>query len=54
MKRTLSLTRETLCELTAGQLTSVVGGQQAVPTTPVKDCYNDLIDTLQATRCFCP
>jgi len=53
MKRTLSLSRETLTELSASQLTSVVGGH-AIPTSPVRECYEDLIDTLQATRCFCP
>lgn len=52
MKRTLSLKRETLTELSHEQLTSVVGG--APPTTPVKECLDDPFYTLQATRCFCP
>lgn len=52
MKRTLTLKSESLTELTTEQLTYVVGG--ALPTTPVGDCYEDLIYTLQATRCFCP
>jgi len=51
MKRSLSLKRETLADLTPEQLTAVVGG--ALPTTPA-DCLEDLFDTLQATRCFCP
>lgn len=53
MKRTLSLHREPLADLTPEQLTAVVGGH-AIPTSPVKECYQDLVDTLQATRCFCP
>jgi hypothetical protein len=49
MTRHLSLHRESLIDLTPDQLTTVVGAQ-AAPTTPLKDC----LDTLQATRCFCP
>jgi len=53
VKRSLTLHRESLTELTTDQLTAVVGGH-AIPTSPVKECYQDLVDTLQATRCFCP
>lgn len=53
MKRTLSLHSESLTELTTEQLTAVVGGH-ALWTTPVRECYDKLVDTLQATRCFCP
>jgi hypothetical protein len=49
VKRTLTLKSETLAALTTDELTSVVGGQ-APPTLPVAQC----LDTLQATRCFCP
>jgi hypothetical protein len=50
MKRTLSLKSETLADLTADELTTVLGAQQALPTLPLAVC----LDTLQATRCFCP
>lgn len=53
MKRTLTLKSESLSELSAAELGSVVGGH-ALPTTPAKECLADLFDTLQATRCFCP
>lgn len=49
MKRTLGLKSETLSELTADELTGVIGGG-VLPTTPLDVC----LDTLQATRCFCP
>ena len=52
MKRTLTLKSESLAELTSDELTSVVGA--ALPTLPVKTCYEELVDTLQPTRCFCP
>lgn len=42
MKRTLSLRREALAELTPADLTAVVGGQQATASPnnscPVKNC----------------
>jgi len=44
----LTLKSETLAELTADELTAVAGG--VLPTTPLDVC----LDTLQATRCFCP
>lgn len=53
MKRTLTLARERLTELTADQLGAIHGGH-ALPTTPVGACLEDKFDTLQATRCFCP
>ena len=52
MKRTLSLKRETLTELTTDQLTGVVGG--VLPTLPLEQCLDELFYTLEATRCFCP
>lgn len=51
--RRLALKREALSELSTEQLTVVVGGD-ALPTTPVRYCFEELFDTLQATRCFCP
>ncbi|HEX8003085.1 MAG TPA: hypothetical protein VF519_10370 [Mycobacteriales bacterium] len=50
MKRTLTLKSESLTELSSGELASVAGAQQAIPTLPMDVCF----DTLQATRCFCP
>ena len=52
MKRTLSLKRESLAELDTTDLRHVVGG--AAPTLPLDACLNDLFETMQATRCFCP
>ena len=52
MKRTLTLKSETLAELTTDQLTRVVGG--APPTIPVQQCLDELFETMEATRCFCP
>lgn len=52
MKRTLTLKSEALAELTTDELTVVAGG--APPTLAVADCLADLVNTLQATRCFCP
>ena len=40
-KRTLSLKRESLTELTTGQLADVVGGASGV-TCPVKYCLQDI------------
>lgn len=53
MKRTLSLKRESLSELTAAQLASVAGGD-APPTWYLKECLQDVFDTWQPTRCACP
>lgn len=52
MKRTLSLQREALTELSTGQLTGVVGG--VLPTTPVDRCLDELLYTKEPTRCLCP
>ncbi len=52
MKRTLTLKSESLAELTTDDLTAVAGG--ALPTLPLAQCYDELVYTLQATRCFCP
>lgn len=52
MKRTLTLKSEALAELSTDELTVVAGG--APPTLAVRDCVAELLDTLQATRCFCP
>lgn len=57
MKRTLSLRRETLAELTATDLTAVVGGAQlSGPTCPVVDCVSNanLCDITFQPRCFAP
>jgi len=54
VKRTLTLRSETLTDLTATELTGVVGGAQALPTTPVQECYDDFMHTKRATQCFCP
>ncbi len=51
-KRTLSLKRESLTELGVSDLTAVVGG--VLPTTPVKECRDELLYTWTPTRCFCP
>lgn len=51
MKRTLTLTSESLTELTSEQMSVVVGGaQEAPPTLRLAEC----LDTLQPTRCMCP
>ena len=52
MKRTLTLKRETLTELTDDQLTGVVGG--VLPTLPLDQCLDELLHTKQPTRCLCP
>lgn len=46
----LSLTSETLAELTDEQLTAVAGG--ALPTTPVKQCYGTLFTHHSAVDCL--
>ena len=48
MKRTLALKSERLVELSTDELGSVVGGQPALPTLPVKDCLG-----LTETSCNC-
>ena len=60
MKRTLSLKRETLTELSSDELVHVAGGA-APPTSPLVDCVNghnsDMVCyTREAgpSRCFCP
>ena len=44
MKRTLSLRRETLTELTAEDLAGIAAGDEAItpycPTVPVKYCFS--------------
>lgn len=52
MKRTLSLTRESLTELSDAQLASVAGG--APHTWYVGECLAEIVDTMQPTRCLCP
>jgi orotate phosphoribosyltransferase len=47
--RRLSLARETLAELSAGDLSAVAGA--AVPTVPLADC---LSAKLARTQCECP
>ncbi len=53
MKRTLSLKREHLTELTAGELRSVAGG--APPTVPVRDCLLDSFSCFYScgNTCWC-
>ncbi len=53
MKRTLTPRSEPLAELTTDELTTVVAAG-VLPTTPVKECLADLVDTMQPTRCVCP
>lgn len=50
--RRLALKRELLSELSTEQLSVVLGGH-ALPTTP-RGCLEEVFDTYQATRCFCP
>lgn len=52
MKRTLTLKREPIAELTTDEMTTVVGG--GAPTLPVGECLQKFVDTLEATRCLCP
>lgn len=52
MKRSLTLKRESLTELTGDDLAAVVGG--APPTLNVGECIRKLVDTMQPTRCLCP
>jgi hypothetical protein len=54
VKRTLTLKSESLAPLTAGEMSGVGGGAQALPTTPVQQCYDDFMHTKRATQCFCP
>jgi hypothetical protein len=52
MKRTLSLKRESLAELTGDELAGVVGAQdytRVVPTLPVNICF-DLVSRVCLTR----
>ncbi len=52
MKRTLTLKRESLTELTADDLAGVIGG--VLPTTPLDQCLDRLMYTKRPTQCFCP
>lgn len=52
MKRSLSLRRESLSDLTPGDLAAVVGA--APPTFNVGECLEKFFDTVQPTRCLCP
>lgn len=56
MKRTLSLKRETLAELTSADLGSVVGGDLVSGLTcPVLDCLSDdLCGITVQPRCWAP
>lgn len=53
MKRSLSLTRESLADLTAEDLGAVAGA--AAPTLPVQGClaYSVLICYTRGTTCAC-
>ncbi|HEX8003090.1 MAG TPA: hypothetical protein VF519_10395 [Mycobacteriales bacterium] len=43
MKRTLTLSRERLADLTADELSGVVGaGELALPTLPLRDCVGSM------------
>lgn len=52
MKRTLTLKREALAELTTADLSAVVGG--VLPTSPIGECLQKYINTIEPTRCMCP
>lgn len=56
MNRTLSLKREALTELTAGDLAGVAGA--ALPTSPLAYCLNTQIvcytEQAGGSRCTCP
>ena len=56
MHRTLSLTRESLTELSAEDLSGVAGA--ALPTSPVDWCVDSMAICFSAdppnSRCFCP
>ncbi len=51
MRRTLRLRRETLTELTPGELRSVAGG--APPTTPIRDCLLDTFSCIATCQNSC-
>jgi hypothetical protein len=54
MKRTLSLKRETLAELTTDDLRDVVGGASGI-TCPLGDCVRDLSEALGCVGSYnCP
>ncbi|HWL35637.1 MAG TPA: hypothetical protein VNQ77_05535 [Frankiaceae bacterium] len=57
MRRSLSLKRETLAELTATELVGVAGGAQlSGPTCPALECVSNahLCDITFQPRCFAP
>jgi hypothetical protein len=61
VKRTLSLKREALSELSTGDLLNVAGAAAALPTTPVNYCVDQqnskqVCFTAAAgySRCVCP
>lgn len=58
MKRTLSLKREALTELTSEDLLIVAGAVPAPPTSPVDYCVNSQLVCYTAaagySRCVCP
>lgn len=51
MKRTLSLKREALSELTPAELRSVAGG--APPTFPVRECLLDTMSCIATCQASC-
>lgn len=52
MKRSLSLHRETLAELTIADLGEVVGAAApSGPTCPIFDCLSDLCELTRQPRC---
>lgn len=49
MKRTLTLKRETLTELTGADLSAVVGAAASGLSCPLKDCVQRLTDAISCT-----
>ena len=51
MKRSLTLHRETLADLTNADLGAVVGGAMSGPTCPALDCLSDFCNLTVQPRC---
>ena len=52
-KRTLSLRRETIGELTIGDLRNVVGGASGI-SCPLRDCVTDVSEAVCPSQYNCP